>query len=219
MPLADQRPPPAPPRPAAARFPVLALVVVLLLLAAVGAGVVQLLRPHLAFTNRLAAPVRLVVGDGAPRTVAPGATARVAVPRGKTLVMQWELVRPLSADDRPMGEEVRGSAVLREPTGTVRQAAVSRAPEAAFFAPLITNASSHPLRVMVNAGLRGAVDCGCMVRAGARRVFIGYYRLYLNSTARAFVPGAGAAIFRDLGPRVSAPDGTVGLRFEDKDLR
>ena len=72
---------------------------------------------------------------------------------------------------------------------------------------------------MVNAGLRGAVDCGCAVRAGARRVFIGYYRLFRNSTVRAYVPGVGTATFRDLGRQVTAPDGTVGLRFEDKDLR
>jgi hypothetical protein len=178
-----------------------------------------LLRPRLLFTNRLAAPVRLVVGESAARIVAPGASVRVAVPRGRTLVMQWELVRPLSADGRPMGEEVRGSSVLREPSGTVRAAAASRTPEADFFAPRITNASSRPLRVTVNAGLQGAVDCGCAVRAGARRVFIGYYRLYRNSTVRASDPAIGTATFRDVGPQVTAPDGTVGLRFEDKDLR
>jgi hypothetical protein len=219
MPLADPTPPAAPVRAPEVRFPFRPLLLLVLLLAAAAAGVMLLLRPQLVFTNRLAGPVRLVVGDGAPRTVAPGASARQRVPRGQTLVMQWELIRPLSADGQPMGEVVRGSSVLRQPSGTVRATAASRTADADFFAPLVTNATAHPLRVTVNAGLQGALDCGCAVRTGTRRVFIGYYRLYRNSTVRASASGAGAATFRDLGPQVTSPDGTVGLRFEDRDLR
>ncbi len=219
MPLSD--PAVAPPAPAAGgpRVPLLGLILVLVLVAAAGAGVVLLLRPHLELTNRLAGPVRLVVGDGPPLTVAPGAAVRIAVPRGRTVVAQWELVRPLSADGQPMGEEVRGSSVLRDPSGTMRIVAAPRTPDDAWFAPLITNGSTHPLRITANVGLQGAVDCGCAVRPGARRVFIGYYRLFRNSTVGARAQGAVAATFRDLGPQVTAPDGAVGLRFEDKDLR
>jgi len=223
MTLADQSSPPPAPRPDGVRIPVLPLVLVLLLVAAAGAGVMQLLRPRVELTNALAAPVRLVVGDEAPRTVAPAASVRVAVSRGRTIVAQWELERPLSADGKPMGEEVRGSSVLRGPSGTTRVQAASRTGENAYFAPLITNASTRPLRVMVNAGLQGAVDCGCAVRPGARRVFIGYYRLFQNSTVQARGMGTGtaggSAVFRNLGAQVTAPDGSVGLRFEDKDLR
>jgi hypothetical protein len=197
--------------------PLVALLVVIVLAAGAAAGVLLLLRPHLVFTNRLLAPVRLTVADAPARTVAPSATVRVGLARGATLVATWELVRPLSANDRPMGEELRGSIVLRGPRGTMRAEATSRPAGTAYFAPLITNASSRTLRVAVNAGLQSAVDCGCAVRPGGRRVFIGYYRLFQNSTVRAY-DANGSASFHDLGSEVRA-NGSVGLRFEDKDLR
>jgi hypothetical protein len=216
--LADRH---AAPSPGALPGPRLAplLALLLLLVLAVGGGVLLLLRPKLEFTNRLTAPVRLSAGTARPRTVAAGETVRLSIPRGRTLVAEWELVRPLSADGAPMGEAVKGAAVLRGPQGVVRAAATSQAGDGDYFAPLITNATSRPLRVTVNAGLRGAVDCGCAVRPGARRVFIGYYRLFRNSTARASAADGMTAAFRDLGPEVTAVDGTVGLRFEDRDLR
>ncbi|MGH7528447.1 MAG: hypothetical protein ACREMX_17275 [Gemmatimonadales bacterium] len=190
----------------------------LLLLLGIAVGGFYLLnRPRLRFTNRLAAPVRLALGSE-PRTVAPGETVTAVVPRGRTLVVEWEMVRPLSADGQPMGEPVRGSAVLRGPRGTLVDSAASRVAGTDYFAPLVTNATDHLLRVTVNAGLQGAVDCGCAIRPGARRAFIGYYRLYRNSTVRAAVAGGGRATFRDLGDEVTSADGTVGLRFEDKDF-
>jgi hypothetical protein len=135
------------------------------------------------------------------------------------MVALWELVRPLSADGRPMGSEVRGSVVVRVSSGTIRRSARARGTDADYFAPLITNASEDLLRVTVNAGLEGSLDCGCAVRPGARRVFIGYYPLFQNSTVRARSSDGRTATFRDLGSSVITPDGAVGLRFEGKDLR
>ena len=195
--------------------PVLALV--LLLLAAL-AGWYLLTRRRLVFTNELAAPIWLAVGPRAPVSLAPGTAQTFDLPRG-SVVVQWNLARPLSADQRPMGEELRGSAVVRESRGTVERSASMRESGAVFFAPLVTNSTEALLRVMVNAGLEGAVDCGCGVRAGARRVFVGYYRLYKNSTVQARDSAGRSATFRDLGPSVTSADGTVGLRFETKDFR
>jgi hypothetical protein len=118
-----------------------------------------------------------------------------------------------------MGSEVRGSVVVRGPSGTIRRSARARGTDSDYFAPLITNASEDLLRVTVNAGLVGSLDCGCAVRPGARRVFIGYYPLFQNSTVRATAGDGRSATFRDLGPSVITPDGAVGLRFEGKDLR
>jgi hypothetical protein len=195
------------------------LLLFLLLIAVALGGLYLLGRPQLEFTNRLAGPVRLVVGNAAPDMVPPGSSVRVAAPWGRTLVVAWELNRPLSADGRPMGEELRGSVVEPGTWGTVRRSAVARGAEGNFFAPLITNASEDQLRVTVNSGLEGALDCGCAVRPGARRVFLGYYRLYQNSTVQGRASGGRVALFRDLGPSVVAPDGTIGLRFEGRDLR
>ena len=121
-----------------------------------------------------------------------------------------------------MGEEVRGSTVLRGALGhRDASAAASRTADGAYFAPLITNAAAQPLRVTVNAGLQGAVDCGCAVRPGGAP---GVHRLLPalpeQHACRAVRPGARRRpTFRDLGPQVTRADGTVGLRFEDKDLR
>jgi hypothetical protein len=170
------------------------------------------------FTNRLAAPIQLSVAGRPRQTVAPGETVSGRIPGGRTVVAEWEMVRPLSADNKPMGEEVRGSVVLGGAGGPTSGTADPGRGETAVFAPLISNGSSDVLRVTVNAGLQGAVDCGCAVRPGATRVFVGYYRLYGNSTVRARGK-TGEATFRDLGPQVTSADGTVGLRFEDKDLK
>jgi hypothetical protein len=195
------------------------LLVGLLFLGAAAAAWYIFANPRLLFTNELAGPVRLAADQQAPLTLAPGETVRLATPRDRAMVAQWELVRPFSAEGRPMGSEVRGSVVVRGPSGTIRRSARARGTDADYFAPLITNASEDLLRVTVNAGLEGSLDCGCAVRPGARRVFIGYYSLFQNSTVRATAGNGRSATFRDLGASVITPDGAVGLRFEGKDLR
>jgi hypothetical protein len=175
-------------------------------------------RRRLEFRNELAAPIWLAVAQRAPVTVQPGTAQTVELPSG-SVVVQWNLARPLSANQRPMGEELRGSAVIREKRGLIRRSATIRESGTAYFAPLITNASQELLRITTNAGLEGALDCGCAIRPGANRVFVGYYRLYQNSSVRARDSTGRTATFRDLGPQVTTTDGTLGLRFEGKDFR
>ena len=206
------------PEPVAPRSGLRLLLLLVPLAVLAGAAFLLLGRPRLRFSNQLAAPVRLVVAEAAPLTVEPGQTVTVRLARGRTLVAEWSLARPVSADGQPMGEPIMGSVVVREPSGTVADSADTIDGESDYFAPLITNDATVPLRVTVNAGLPGALDCGCAVRPGGRRVFIGYYRLYANSTVQARGPG-GYATFRELGREVTSRNGTVGLRFEDRDLR
>ena len=183
----------------------------LLLIGALGAAAWFAARPTFAFTNTLVGPVRVVV-NGSAGTVAPGETARARVARDR-VVAEWELIRPLSADSQPMGDVVEGSWVISRPRGTVAVEARPRVETGDYFAPLVTNDTPGLLRVTVNAGLDGARDCGCAVRPGAKRVFIGYYRLYRNSTVQATAPDGSIAMFRDLGEQAARRGWTVGLRF------
>ena len=194
--------------PAPSRLVALAALILIAILGAVGYFAA---RPTFAFTNTLAAPVRLVVNDVAG-TVAPGETVKARVSRDR-VVAEWELVRPLSADSQPMGEEIRGSWVIRSPRGPVAVRAEPRVETGDYFAPLITNETGGLLRVTVNAGLDGARDCACAVRPGAKRVFIGYYRAYRNSNVRATDPAGRSATFHDLGEEARRRNWTVGLRF------
>ena len=193
-------------------------VALLLLVGAALAVAYWLARPQLRFTNGLMAPVRLTMDNDPPRTVAAGTSVRLPAPWRKAVLVSWELVRPLSADGKPMGEVLGGSLMLQEGWGTTARTVGARGSHGNYFAPLITNATPDLLRISVNAGLEGALDCGCAVRPDARRVFIGYYRLYQNSTVQA-TAGQRRAVFLDLGPKLVAEDGSVGLRFEEKDLR
>lgn len=204
-------------RRASAQVPLLP-VALLLLVAAALAAVYWVARPQLRFTNGLMAPVRLTLDNDPSSTVAPGGSVRLAAPWRKAVLVSWELVRPPSADGRPMGETLTGSLMLRDSWGTTKRTVGARGSHGNYFAPLITNATPDLLRIVVNAGLEGALDCGCAIRPDARRVFIGYYRLYQNSTVQATAPARRSAVFPDLGSRVS-DDGSVGLRFEEKDLR
>jgi hypothetical protein len=118
-----------------------------------------------------------------------------------------------------MGEAILGSWVVPAPRGTIKRAAGPRLDTGDYFAPLITNETDRLLRLTINAGLEGALDCGCAVRAGARHVFIGYYRLYRNTTVQATDPDGRRATFRDLGSDAEAAGFVVGLRFANSDFR
>jgi len=200
------------------RGPLVLLTLLAVLAAALGLGY-TLARPRLVLTNRLAAPVRFTAADAEPATVGPGQSVQISAPWGKSMLVSWEMVRPLSPDSRPMGETVSGSLLVRQRWGTVRRPIEARGLHGDYFAPLISNGSAEQLRIRVNAGLEGALDCGCAVRPDARRAFIGYYRLYQNSTVQAKAGGRQTAAFRDLGSRVATPEGSIGLRFEGADLR
>jgi hypothetical protein len=186
---------------------VLAIGVPLLLLGAAG---FWFLRPTLVFSNNLSATVDVVI-NGESRRVRPREGVRVTVPWGRPLQVSWLLQQQLGV---PFGDTI----VVARPKGRIAVAATAWPRHGAYFAPLITNETGVTLTITVNAGLAGSRRCNCTIPPGAFRLPIGYYPLFQNSTVRAEA-NSRSATFRDLGPQVSAANGTVGLQFRAGDLR
>lgn len=172
--------------------------------------------PVLAVQNQLVEPIRVVVA-GETVEVAPGATLERNVPRRGPLVVQWYLVRP-AGPSGPLGVEVQGGITIDAPKGRMARTITARSGSEPVFAPLITNAAGAALAITVNAGTARAARCDCRVNPGATRARIGYYPLYRNSSVTATL-GAGEATFSDLGDKVTAADGSVGLRFSAENFR
>ena len=217
--------PPTPPEPAgmtkgspsnAGLIAVLAFVVV-----AAGAGAFWFLsRPVLVVQNRLVEPLQLVIPGEPRQTLDPGKEVSIQVTdamRGGAV--SWVLIRPTTPQGVAMGLEASGNIPVGSSRGKQNAVIDGRSLEPPAFAPLVSNAGTSAVGITINAGLAGAMSCNCVIPPGSNRVRIGYYPLYQNSTVRAEDPRRRRAAFGDLGPDVDQTNGTVGLRFEDKDFR
>lgn len=176
-------------------------------------------RPRLLFDNALRAPVVLSLG-GSQYRVAPDERMSLRLKRDAPSAALWNLERPLNSRGQPLGVEVFGTVSIVERRGRVYGSAQA-SPDSgrAFFAPLISNDTGEPLRIIVNAGTPHSRPCDCTVPPGASRMLIGYYPLFSNSTVRAEDPVGRSATFRELGQHADRRTGVVRLRFEAKDLR
>jgi serine/threonine-protein kinase len=173
----------------------------------------------LIVTNRFDAPLGLTLPDGRLVSVLPGARERVRLGPPGFARITWVVPALASPAGTPMGEAPAGELALELGRGTTERSIGLGESRVAMFEPLITNASSQRLELIVNQGLDPAIPCGCVVEPGAVRASIGYYPLYRNSTVLARDPAGRTAIFRDLGPQVDRRLWKVGLRFEDRDFR
>jgi hypothetical protein len=171
----------------------------------------------LVVDNRLVEPVKLILG-AEQLDLPAGASLTRKVPRGKPLVAQWYLVRLLGPAGEAMGADLQGTFSETSPSGRIARQVDAKAGASPLFAPLITNATGGPLAITVNAGLSGAMRCGCLVRPGAVRAHIGYYPLFQNSLVEARDPAGRVARFENLGGSVDRVTGVVGLKFESKDF-
>lgn len=185
------------------------------LLVLLGFGAIRVFRVLVPFENQLVFPVKVLWNGREEGIVAPGGTLRHPVRRGSAATVQWYAALPTGA---PPGEAIEGSVVLDRITLRSEVVASGESAKVPMFAPLITNATGLALKVTVNPGSAAATECRCTVPDGGTRMGIGYYRLFKNSAVQVTAPDGRSAVFRDFASSVAPGSGTVGLRFEAKDL-
>jgi hypothetical protein len=196
------------------KWPVAAAFTLLVALAAGAGGYFYFLIP-ITFENKLLLPVKLVWGGHELDPVAPGGTFARKVKRGDSFPLQWYAALPTGALP---GEPISGSVVFDQLSTGATVTASAEGAKDRMFAPLITNATGVTLKVTVNPGSAAATDCKCTIPDGGTRLGIGYYRLFKNSAVRVTAPDGRSATFPNVAGSVAAGSGSVGLRFEAKDL-
>jgi hypothetical protein len=190
-----------------------------LLVVVAGAAMSRPLTPAtIIVANRLLSPVWLTLADGRQQLVDPGDSLRLQWPAGRELTANWSIVRPVSANGKALGEELRGSFKDKDPSGVVRHAIdVAAAGDEVYFAPRVTNAAGVSLRVAVEPK-PGQQLCECDVPSDASPTWLGYYRLLPGTTVRVQDASGRQAIFDGLDARVEAGSGLIALRVEKRDL-
>ncbi len=169
-------------------------------------------------SNRLDSPITVARPGGDSVRVSAKGVESITLPEPGFVRLAWRGAARLSASGRPMGLIPEGEIAFVATRGVTRRAVSLADTRVPLFEPLVSNLTSGPLDLVVNAGLAGAVRCGCAVAPGTR-IGVGFYPLYRNTTVRAIRPDGRSATFADLGPKVDRTTWSVGLRFEDRDFR
>ncbi len=190
-------------------------------LAAVLLGAFVLARPAreatVVYENRLLHPVWLVVDGGKNHLVGAGDSVLVAWPEGKRLAAEWSLVRPVDADQRPLGAPLAGRFVDDRPAGRLRRAIDVPSVGGRWFAPRIVNESGVPLKVAVRVGGE-EMPCDCEVPADGGAVALGYYPLAGAAAVRISDANGRARLYDGLEPRRERASGAVAVRVAARDL-
>ena len=173
-------------------------------------------RVPIPFENRLMLPVVVTWEGAVAETLAAGAATRHVVRRGSAVQATWHALVPAGASG---GEGISGTLVIGNAKRGDAGSASAEGATTPMFAPLITNLTGVPVRVTVNPGSAAATECGCTVPNGSTRMGVGYYRLFKNSSVRVTTADGRSATFPDISDAVQRGSGTVGLRFEGKDLK
>jgi hypothetical protein len=171
----------------------------------------------LQFTNHLVYPATVSVNGSAVGTVNASGTNSFTIPAPQALGVSFELVRPTVAGV-PIGDPMVGYwNTINNPAGVLTFTIDNQIGSQTYFVPIIDNTTGVPLLMDVNFGLAEENKCNCVVPVGGTNIGIGYYRLFSDSTVRAYLGTSNYSgryrYFYDLASSVQAQTGVLYLTF------
>ncbi|HEX6644962.1 MAG TPA: serine/threonine-protein kinase, partial [Gemmatimonadales bacterium] len=110
-------------------------------IAALGAAAALVGRPAPEFVveNAFADPITISVNGATERTLAPGDSLRLELPRNAPLSADWHLVGPRGANGERLGEELTGSIREADPAGSIRRRLDYASAGRGYILPRVTN--------------------------------------------------------------------------------
>ena len=192
-----------------------------LAIAALGAAAALVGRPAPEFVveNAFPEPVSISVNGDSLRTLGPGDSLRMELPRGAPLQAAWHVVGPRSASGDQLGESLGGTIREDEPVGHIRKRLDIAAAGPGYIVPRVTNATGESLSVFLHDSA-GARPCDCVVLPGASNMPLGYLHP-IRTRGISLVSASGGRVtyaFDSLAARASAATGIVPLRVSRADL-
>ena len=175
--------------------------------------------PEFVVENAFSEPVAISVNGDSQRTVPPGDSLRVELPRGAPLSAEWQVVGPRSATGDRLGESLGGTIREDAPEGHIRKRLDMTAASAGYIVPRITNATGESLLVFLHDSV-GARRCNCDVPPGATDMPLGYLRLDHTRAVTLVGLNGGRVTYRSdsLASRAAAGTGIVPLRVSRAEL-
>lgn len=193
------------------------------MLAAGGVGAALAVRgaaPAFVLENSMLAPVAVTVNGEEQRTVRPGDSLRLQLPRGAALSAQWRVVRSRSANGNEVGDELGGTISEPSPDGEVRRLLDLAAVGGGFILANVTNRTGDSLQVALRDSSGVVIPCDCPIPAGATDAPLGYFETARIRTISFATPrGATAAFAIDsLAARAAPGTGLVAVRLDSTDF-
>lgn len=178
--------------------------------------IVGVVPPRLLLRNGLLAPVQVSVNGGAERSVPPGDSVRMDLPRGTPLDARWRVSGPVGADGDLRGESLGGTIAAPAPKGEVRRD-ITPAATQGYAMPRLWNATKDTMVVTLRDSAGRVLPCNCRAAPGGS-LALGYRRMNRLRSVEVTDRTGRTLVFESLNARMNPATGEIALPVRPADF-